>query len=72
MKQIGIPMIWGIPNSIKPIDGLPPGKARFKFRKDRLGKVYVKTQEGLREYRIIGLPSYDRWTVMATGANLSG
>jgi len=43
MEYFGTKVVYGMPNEIKPLDGLPSGaRVRFRFRNTDIGRVYVK------------------------------
>lgn len=48
----GLFAIFGIPFEIKPIVGLPPGKARLRLRHDEFAEVFVRTATSIRRFYV--------------------
>ncbi len=44
--------VFGIPSQIKPIVGLPEGRARLRLRNDEFAMVFVRTSTGIRKFYI--------------------
>ena len=44
--------VFGIPDEIKPIVGLPEGRARVRLRNEEFAQVFVKTPTGIRRFYI--------------------
>jgi hypothetical protein len=44
--------VLGIPSEIKPIVGLPEGRARLRLRREDFAQVFVKTPTGIRRFYI--------------------
>jgi hypothetical protein len=52
-------VVWGVPDKILEVEGLPDGKRRFRFRSMSPGRVIVLTETGAREFVLENLG--DRW-----------
>ena len=44
--------VFGIPDEIKPIVGLPEGRARVRLRNEEFAQVFVKTPTSIRRFYI--------------------
>ena len=44
--------VFGIPGEIKPIVGLPEGRARLRLRNEDYVQVFVKTATGIRRFYV--------------------
>ncbi len=67
---MGIKVVYGIPETIKPIQGLPAGKARLRLRPWQDAKVFVKTGETITEHIIIE-NSDGSWTAEEIERNIT-
>ena len=53
MYCLGQRIVFGIPTTIQPIMGLPPGQVRLRFRNNSFGRAYVRDQTGIRQFTIL-------------------
>lgn len=60
-------VVWGIPKELKPIIGLPPGKARLRLRNKDVGRVFVRTADGIQHFVLLN--NGETWGLMAQGRN---
>lgn len=63
----GIRVVWGVPEKIMPVIGLPEGKARFRFRNTAPGKVFVKCKDGIRHFVLQDFKTH--WGLIPQGEN---
>lgn len=48
----GIALVHGVPEKIQPVEELPEGRVRLRFRQGHSGMVFVKTGDGIRHFII--------------------
>ncbi len=63
-------IVWGIPESIKPIENPPDGRMRLKLRNTEAGRVFFKTKDGIQHFVL--LDNGETWGLMAQGINKRG
>ena len=51
--------VFGIPDEIKEVQLLPPGKARLRLRPEDFARVFVKTDTGIRGFHLTDVG--DHW-----------
>jgi hypothetical protein len=49
---IGESLLFGYVENLPPILNLPIGKVRVRIRNDNYAKVYVRNDDGIREFRL--------------------
>lgn len=49
--RIGPPVIFGA-GEPKPLKGFPPGRAKIRIRNDDFVRVYIKSDDGIREFTV--------------------
>lgn len=64
--HFGIKAVEGVPASIKPIIGCPPGRRRLKFRNDSVARLFVRDEHGIREFWL--RDNGDTWSIGAERA----
>lgn len=65
---VGLKIIWGVPEEIKPIVPTPQGKVRFRFRNKSFGRVYIKSGNIISEYALID--NGESWGLLPQGKNI--
>lgn len=70
MTQYGIKVVYGVPEVICPVIGVPKGKARFRFRNTDVGRLFVRPPEGGIQHFVLTDNRDGTWGLMAQGMNL--
>jgi len=67
VKLIGVRVVWGVPNEMKELRGVIPGKRRYRFRNTKVGEVFVRGEHHFRHYLLLEKGTH--WEGMVQGQN---
>ena len=68
-KFKGFKPVWGIPEHLKALSGVPGGRHRLRFRSNQAGVIFIKTAVGIEQWILEDLGTHWR-PLIRQGKNL--